>query len=159
LTVFVIVAVPGNDAFNFIVDLASYPNLIFHCAMVIGVWILRRRRAHASLPPSIYQARNTTVSLFLLCAIFLLIMPWVPPEPGHSDVSFWYATYCVVGLSVLALCALYYYVWIVWLPKLGGYIIVAEVEELDDGARTTRLTRRYQSKRTPAEEESLVASS
>jgi hypothetical protein len=44
--------------------------------MVVGVWILRRRRAHAGLPPSIYQARNTTVLLFLLCAIFLLIMPW-----------------------------------------------------------------------------------
>jgi amino acid transporter len=28
LTVFVIVAVPGKDAFNFIVDLASYPNLV-----------------------------------------------------------------------------------------------------------------------------------
>lgn len=37
---------------------------------------------------------------------------------------------------------------------MGGYIIVEEIEELDDGARTTRLTRRYLSKRTPAEEES-----
>lgn len=28
LTVFVIVVVPGKDAFNFVVDLASYPNLV-----------------------------------------------------------------------------------------------------------------------------------
>jgi len=85
-------------------------------------------------------------------------MPWVPPEPGHGDVSFWYATYCVVGLAILALCALYYYVRIIWLPNLGGYSIVEEVEELDDGARVTRLTRRYQSKQAPAEEETLLAS-
>jgi hypothetical protein len=56
------------------------------------------------------------------------------------------------------LCALYYYVRIIWLPNFGGYTIVEEVEELDDGARVTRLTRRYQSKQAPAEEETLLAS-
>jgi hypothetical protein len=49
-------------------------------------------------------------------------------------------------------------VWIVWLPKQGGYVIVEEVEELDDGARATRLTRRYLSKPAPAEEEVLLES-
>jgi len=84
-------------------------------------------------------------------------MPWVPPEPGHGDVvSFWYATYCIVGLVKLALCALYYYVWIIWLPKLGGYTIVEEAEVLDDGARATRLTRRYENKRT-SEEDNIVS--
>lgn len=41
------------------------------------------------------------------------------------------------------MCALYYYSWLVWLPRLGGYTVVEEIEELDGGARATRLRRRY----------------
>jgi hypothetical protein len=36
-------------------------------------------------------------------------------------------------------------VWIVVLPWLGGYTIVEEVERLEDGALTARLTRKYPS--------------
>ncbi|KAG2145340.1 amino acid/polyamine transporter I [Suillus bovinus] len=143
LTVFAIVALPARDAFNFLLDLASYPNLVFHAAMAIGLWLLRRRRALASLAPSKYRARNIYISLYLLSTVFLLIMPWVPPEPGHSDVSFWYATYCVVALGLLAVCGVYYWLWIIFLPWMGGYTIVEEVERLEDGALTARLTRKY----------------
>ncbi|KAG1830533.1 amino acid permease-domain-containing protein [Suillus variegatus] len=143
LTVFVIVALPARDAFNFLLDLSSYPNLVFNAATAIGLWLLRRRQALAGLAPSKYRAGNIYVSLYLLSAVFLLIMPWIPPEPGHSDVSFWYATYCVVGLGVLAVCGFYYWLWIIVLPWLGGYTIVEEVERLEDGALTTRLTRKY----------------
>jgi hypothetical protein len=123
----------------------------------------------------------------------------VPPEDGHADVSFWYATcvvffllppsavpvltffyesrYCVVGIILLLvcdilvtlrlviptpfffgqLCALYYYIWIVLLPKFGGYEIVEEVVELVGGALTTRLVRKYYTIRSP-EERPLLAS-
>ncbi|KAG2075383.1 amino acid transporter [Suillus decipiens] len=143
LTVFVILLLPARDAFNFLLDLASYPGLVFSVATAIGLWLVRRRRALAGIAPSKYRARNIFVSLYVLKAVFLLIMPWVPPEPGHSDVSFWYATYCVVGLGVLVLCGVYYWLWIVALPRLGGYTIVEEVEHLKDGALATRLIRRY----------------
>ncbi|KAG1857928.1 amino acid/polyamine transporter I [Suillus tomentosus] len=143
LTVFVMVALPARDAFNFLLDLASYPNLVFHVATAIGLWLLRRRRALAGLAPSKYRARHIYVYLYLLSSIFLLIMPWIPPEPGRGDVSFWYATYCVVGLGVLAMCGVYYWLWIIVLPWLGGYTVVEEVERLEDGALTARLTRKY----------------
>ncbi|KAG1798529.1 amino acid/polyamine transporter I [Suillus plorans] len=143
LTVFVMVALPARDAFNFLLDLASYPNLVFHVATAVGLWLLRRRRALAGLAPSKYRAKNIYVLLSLLSAVFLLIMPWVPPEPGHGDVSFWYATYCVVGLGVLAVCGVYYWLWIIVLPWLGGYTVVEEVERLEDGALTAQLTRKY----------------
>ncbi|OAX36308.1 amino acid transporter [Rhizopogon vinicolor AM-OR11-026] len=143
LTVFAIVSIPAQDAFNFLVDLASYPTLVFHGATAIGLWLLRRRRNLASLASSKYRARNLFISSYFLSTLFLLVMPWVPPEPGHSDVSFWYATYCVAGLSVLALCGVYYWMWIVFLPWLGGYTIVEEVERLEDGALTTHLKRKH----------------
>ncbi|KDQ19274.1 hypothetical protein BOTBODRAFT_434059 [Botryobasidium botryosum FD-172 SS1] len=51
--------------------------------------------------------------------------------------------YCVVGVGVLASCGIYYYFWIILLPKWGGYEIVEEIVDLPDGARVKRLTRRY----------------
>jgi len=108
----------------------------------------------------------------------------IPPEDGHADVSFWYATYVIhpvsphcqncaltalVSLQILCcrhrhtlggccaldarflahhsrccqLCALYYYVWMILRPKFGGYEIVEESLELDNGERTTRFVRKY----------------
>ncbi|KAG2126693.1 amino acid/polyamine transporter I [Suillus cothurnatus] len=161
LTVLVIVGLPAGDAFNFLLDLASYPNLVFGAATAVGLWVLRRRRRLAGLAPSKYRARNIYVFLSLFSAIFLLIMPWVPPEPGHGDVSFWYATYCVVGLGILVLCGFYYWLWIVVLPRLGGYTVVEEVERLEDGALTARLTRKYHfsvSDTDNGEQQPLIAS-
>jgi amino acid transporter len=146
LTVLVISALPARDAYNFILDLASYPNLVFDAATAIGLWRLRALRAREGLPKSPFQVWNIVVFGWLLKCAFLLVMPWVPPEDGHSDVSFWYATYLVVSIGLLLLCALYYYVWVVLLPKIGGYDIVEEVVELDGGARTSQLVRRYKTR-------------
>ena len=51
--------------------------------------------------------------------------------------------YCVVGIAILAACGLYYYVWIVLIPRWGGYEIVEEIEELEGGARLAKLVRKY----------------
>ncbi|KAH9068445.1 amino acid transporter [Lactarius deliciosus] len=156
LTVLVISVLPARDAFNFTVDLASYPALVFQAATAIGLWRLRTRRARDGLPKSPLQVWNIAVVLWLLNCVFLLVMPWVPPEDGHADVSFWYATYLVVSIGLLLLCALYYYVWIILMPKIGGYYIVEEVVELGGGALTSRLARKYKA-RSP-EERPLLAS-
>ncbi|EIM84176.1 uncharacterized protein STEHIDRAFT_100816 [Stereum hirsutum FP-91666 SS1] len=153
LTVTVLMILPAKDAFSFMLDLRSYPVLIFATAMAVGVWILRKRRAAEGLPPSPFQVPNWILFVWITQCVFLLVMPWVPPEHGRGDVSFWYATYCVVGLGVLGVCGLYYYIWIVLLPKWGGYEVVEEFVELDDGARTTRLIRKYVSRDENREEE------
>jgi len=72
-----------------------------------------------------------------------MIMPWYPPSTGRygGDVSFWYATYCAVGIAILAACGIYYYVWIHLLPKLRHYQIRQEVVELDGGVVTHTLVR------------------
>ncbi|EJD06554.1 amino acid transporter [Fomitiporia mediterranea MF3/22] len=145
LTVFVILIVPAADAFSFLLDLFSYPHLFFSAATAVGVWILRRRRTSITSKEIFakYRASNTSISLYLVSCVFLIVMPWIPPEKGHADVSFWYATYCVVGILILLACGVYYYFWIVLLPRLGGYEVVEEVEELEGGARLARLVRRY----------------
>jgi len=147
---------PAQDAFLFLLDVASYPPLVFTSALTIGVWVLRKRRMLQGLPAPAFQAWNFVVWFFLIKNTFLLVMPWVPPEGGShgGDVSFWYATYCVVGLGILALCGIYYYFWVVLLPKWGEYDIVEEVVDLQDGARIKRITRRYHNQRNPREDES-----
>ncbi|KZP12380.1 hypothetical protein FIBSPDRAFT_921889 [Athelia psychrophila] len=135
MTVFVPLVVLGKDAFNFMVDLSSYPSLIFTCALVIGLVLLRKRGTLQGFARSAYQAGKFFTSLFFLSAVLLLVMPWVPLEKGKGD-----------------LCAFYYYLCIVWLPNFWGYTIVEEIEELDDGARTMRLVHQYHAKDTDQEE-------
>lgn len=48
----------------------------------------------------------------------------------------------LVGIGVIALCGLYYYVWMKLLPRLGNYSIRSEVMDVDDnGANTHRILR------------------
>ncbi|KZV89003.1 amino acid transporter [Exidia glandulosa HHB12029] len=145
ITILIIIAPPAEDAVNLLLDLSFYPGLVFNAALAAGVWVVRARRTKEGLPLASSQASDVLVVLFLAKSVFMLVMPWyaIPPEKGRSDVSIWYATYCVVGLGILALCGVYYYVWIILLPRLGGYDIVEEVVELDGGARTRRLVRKY----------------
>ncbi len=56
-------------------------------------------------------------------------------------------------LPLSQLCGLYYWIWVVLLPKLGGYEIIEEVEELQDGARLAKLVRRYTDGKAPHEPE------
>lgn len=134
-------------------------------ATAIGIWLLRRRRTAAGLAPTHYRASNAAIVLNLGSCVFRIIIPWIPPKKGHADVSFWYATcvfllpsnklidlrntffsYLVVGIAILLACGLYYYVWIVLIPKWGGYEIVEAVEELDGGARLAKLVKKYHHK-------------
>ena len=69
-------------------------------------------------------------------------MPWYPPEEGEADVSFWYATYCAVGIGLMVGCVIYYYVWIKILPRVGHYTMRPETIFLDqDGSVTHRLRK------------------
>ncbi|KAH7101991.1 amino acid transporter [Auriculariales sp. MPI-PUGE-AT-0066] len=157
ITAFIVIIAPAGDAANLLWDLSSYPYLMFDVALAVGVWVLRSRRDKEGLPAAGTPARDAVVVLFLLHAVFMLVMPWVPPAEGRSDVSIWYATYCVVGLGILALCGLYYYVWIILLPRWGGYEIVEEVQELEGGEKLRKLVRRYHAdRRTEGEDETLL---
>ncbi|KAF9565391.1 high affinity methionine permease [Agrocybe pediades] len=143
LTVIVIIAPPAGDAFNFIVDLQSYPANVFSFLTTLGLFFVRKRRKAINAPPSEFRAWNVVLFFSLSVNVYLLVLPWVPPEGGiyAGDVSFFYATYCIVGLAILAISALAYFVLIIWLPKLGNYAIRQSLEKLPDGAQATRLVK------------------
>lgn len=71
-------------------------------AMTIGLYIIRQRRKRSGIGRSEFRAWHVAVLYFLAYQIFILAMPWWPPAdgPNGGDVSFWYATYCVVGIGM-----------------------------------------------------------
>jgi hypothetical protein len=123
--------------------LAVYPGTAFNFTLAVGLIVIRWRRTRAGIPSSGFKAWTIAVVFNIASNVYLLIMPWYPPNTGRfgGDVSFWYATYCVTGLGILIACGIYYYVWIHVLPKARHYQIRSEVVELPGGEVTHKLTR------------------
>ncbi len=143
LTVIVIIAPPAGDAFNFIVDLQSYPSNVFTLLSFAGLYIIRRRRAKAGLPGVGYRAWHVAIVFSCAISVLLLVMPWVPPTGGiyGGDVSFLYCTYCIVGIGILAGCGAFWYVTIKWLPRVREYAIADETVYEEDGTAYNKLVK------------------
>jgi hypothetical protein len=143
-----------------VVDLQSYPANVFSFLMTLGLVFVRKRRERFDAPPSEFRAWNAVLIFAIAVNIYLLVLPWIPPSGGINggDVSFFYATYCVVGIAMCANCflipkplidtclsltisALVYLVWILILPKYKGYTIRQTVDKLSDGAQTSILVK------------------
>ena len=90
------------DHFHAAVDLRSYPQAFFDFAMAAGLLFLRWHRHKLGLPRGEFKAWDVAVIFTILVNIYLLVMPWYPPESGRygGDVSFWYATYVVAGIAM-----------------------------------------------------------
>ncbi|KAJ3758156.1 high affinity methionine permease [Lentinula raphanica] len=138
-----IVIPPPGDAFNFIVDLQYYPESIYAFLLVVGLFLVRRRRSAADIPSVPFRAWTFVAVFALLVNLVIMIIPWVPPEGGiyAGDVSFFYATYCIAGLGVIAISCIIYYFWYVYFPRRGGYRIRQITEKLSDGAQTSRIVK------------------
>ncbi|KAI3343001.1 high-affinity methionine permease [Ustulina deusta] len=132
VTIIFIIAPPAGDAFQFVVSLKTYPDGIFFVAMAIGVYIIRYRHKRLNRERPAFKAWDICVVFFLLVQIYTIATPWIPPKGGPyaGSVSFWYATYAVVGIGVYLL------------PKWRGYQLRPEILTVDDeGANTHRLVR------------------
>ncbi|OKL64684.1 hypothetical protein UA08_01055 [Talaromyces atroroseus] len=162
LTILMILAVPAGDAFTFgefstqlcmneptvlipeaVNDLSTIPSAAFNLSMAVGVYVIRWRRKKANLPEPEFKAWNVVVIFNMLVQLYLLVMPWYPPAGGRDagDVSFWYATYAVTGIGILAMCGIYYVLWAWLIPKWSGYTLRQEVISLEDGAQSKRLKK------------------
>lgn len=107
MTILFILAPPAGDAFNLVVDLKNYPQSFFYSLMAIGIYLVRFRRSKLGLPrlksrEGGFRAWDIAVIVTILINFYLLVMPWYPPPGGANggDVSFWYATYVVVGIGM-----------------------------------------------------------
>jgi amino acid transporter len=144
VTFIMIVAPPAGDAFQFVVSLKTYPEAIFHFAMAIGLYLIRIRRKRVGKTDTGFKAWDGLLIFFILLQVYILAMPWWPPAGGiyAGSVSFFYATYCLVGIAIMIVCGIYYWVWMKVLPRYGKYEMRSEVLDVDDnGANTHRLVK------------------
>ncbi|KAL2260309.1 hypothetical protein VTK26DRAFT_5717 [Humicola hyalothermophila] len=153
LTLLMILAPPAGDAFNFVTDLQVYPTAFFGLLMAVGLYIVRYRRRRAGLGRRVrggertrdgeFRAWDVVIVFNIAVCLFLLVMPWYPPDGGKyaGDVSFWYAAYVVTGIGIIVGCVVYYYLWIWAIPKLRGYRLRQETVTFEDGAQSHRLVK------------------
>ncbi|KAK5996931.1 High-affinity methionine permease [Cladobotryum mycophilum] len=137
VTVITILAPPPGDAYNFILNLISYPLAIINVFVAGGLVHLYRNRETWNWHPPI-SAGLPVIIFFLLSNIYLVIAPFVPPEHGQSvynTLPYW--IHCVVGFGVLFAGGVYWFIWAKLLPWIGKYDLVEEtvVDEIDGWER------------------------
>ncbi len=92
----------AGDAFNFIIAIQTYPARLFDLALVLGVYLIRRRRSKAGLSRPEFMAWHAALWLSIAVNLFVLIMAWVPPVAGEEPFSFpyWVPWVCLHDPSV-----------------------------------------------------------
>ncbi|SCU81408.1 LANO_0B02982g1_1 [Lachancea nothofagi CBS 11611] len=131
-----IIAPPPGDAYNFILNLISYPMNVINLAVSAGLlWLYwQRRQGKITWNPPI-KAGVVVTTFFMLSNVYLVVAPYIPPTTGGETVykSLPYWTHCVVTWGIFAIGALYWLTWAHILPKIGNYELV-DIELLgDDG--------------------------
>ncbi|KAF3352375.1 High-affinity methionine permease like protein [Verticillium longisporum] len=136
VTIIVLLAPPAGPAYNFIVDLYTYPGawvLAFVCAGLIYLqWTERENWSspwHTYLPISV---------LYLLANAFLCIVPFIPPTGSSDPDGYPYYVFPVVGVGVLLLGAFWWLCWTKIWPSIGGHKIVAERQYDEQGHEVIR---------------------
>ncbi len=129
VSVVIMLAPPPGDAFNFILNVISYPLAVVNVG-VSGALVHLYLHPSAShrprwAPP--FRATLPVVVFFLLSNIYLVVAPFVPPDEGQSiyqSIPYW--LHCVVGIAILLAGAVYWVIWAHIMPRIGGYELVRE---------------------------------
>ncbi|KAI0389869.1 methionine permease [Xylariaceae sp. FL0594] len=136
-SVLVIVLPPSREVYSFILEVEGYPGQMYALAVTVGLVYLRWKRPELRRP---FRAWMPAVVFRAVLCIALLAAPFFPPSHRDPD-GLWYATYAVVGVGVVVFGFLYWLVWTVVLPRLGGYRLEEKEDILDDGTTITVFTR------------------
>lgn len=130
-----IVAPPPGDAYNFILNLISYPLNVVNTAVAAGLLYLnyKKWKGKAEWNPPI-KATVPVVVFFFLSSLYLIIAPYIPPSDGQSvyhSLPYW--IHPVVTWGVFGIGFVYWIFWVKVLPHLGGYTLVSKEVLGEDG--------------------------
>ncbi|KAI0371226.1 amino acid transporter [Pilatotrama ljubarskyi] len=140
----IVLLVPPGDAYLFMLNVSSYPLALINMFVSGGLvfihlpdaWLPVRLRALRSSydwhPP--FKAWKIVTLFFFLSNIFLVAVPLVPPARGfrvYDALPYW--LHVLVAWCISFLGVAYWYVWCVWLPRRGGYVLVRDWVRDDDG--------------------------
>ncbi|KAF1979462.1 amino acid transporter [Bimuria novae-zelandiae CBS 107.79] len=137
VSVITMLAPPPGDAYNFILNVISYPLAIVN-VFVAGalIHLYLHKEAWNWNPP--IKATLPVAVFFLLSNIYLTVAPFVPPSDGNSVYeTLPYYLHCVVGIGIILAGGVYWVIWAIILPKVGRYTLEREVvvDEIDGWER------------------------
>ncbi|KAF9446966.1 high affinity methionine permease [Macrolepiota fuliginosa MF-IS2] len=120
ICIIVIFALPPGDAYNFVINVISYPLSVINAAISFGIVYLAFRPYKDWPGVPIYGI--VAAAFFGAANTFLFIVPFTkPPAGGDPYESLPYWTHAVAGWVVFGLGFLYWVVWAIVLPWVGGY--------------------------------------
>ncbi|KAK4121535.1 amino acid transporter [Parathielavia appendiculata] len=137
VTIIVLLAPPPGPAYNFIVNLYTYPGAWINSFVAAGLIYLHFQTKEPWNPA--WRTWLPVIVIFLLMNAFLAIVPFIPPADG----DFWadgypYYVFPVVGVGVLILGGIYWTLWTKFWPAVRGHKIVAERIVDDEGVEVIR---------------------
>lgn len=135
----ILVAPPAGPAYNFIVDLYTYPGAWINTFVSAGLIYLHLQKRENWASP--FRSWLPVIVLYMLSNMFLAIVPFIPPTGNWDADGYPYYVFPIVGVGVLLLGVAYWVVWTKVLPKIGGYRVVAERTVLDDGGEVVRYAK------------------
>lgn len=135
ICIITMLAPPPGDAYNFVLNLVSYPlNVVNTCVALGLLWVKwNAHKGHQSWNPPI-RAPWSVVAFFFVASLYLIAAPYIPPSDGQSvykSLPYW--IHPVVTWGIFAVGAAYWLVWTVILPKWGKYTLVSKEVMGDDG--------------------------
>lgn len=137
VSIIIMLAPPPGDAYNFILNVITYPLSVVNVFVAGGLlYLYWNPRGWEWNPP--FRATIPVTLVFFVSNLYLVFAPFVPPDDGqnvYSDLP--YYLHCIVGWGIIAAGGVYWLVWAVLLPRFGKYELVREtqVSELDGWER------------------------
>ncbi|KAJ5578205.1 uncharacterized protein N7459_007169 [Penicillium hispanicum] len=135
ITILFICAPPAGDAFSFVVGLGTYPSVFLLTLITIGLIRIRFSKTDDFHPS--FKSPWAVLAFYLAGSIFLLVMPFIPPN-GDSDSSLPYYLSPVVALAILTLGVIYYVARFVLFPWVFNYELDLVAVDLSDGSQVSR---------------------
>ncbi|KAK0652600.1 amino acid/polyamine transporter I [Cercophora newfieldiana] len=136
VTVIVLLAPPPGPAYNFIVNLYTYPGAWINAFVAGGLIYLHYNKSENWSSP--WQTHVSVAFVYLLLNVFLAITPFIPPTSDWNADGYPYYAFPLVGTGVLLLGVLYWALWTKVWPRLGGYTVVTERFIGEDGSEVVR---------------------
>lgn len=130
-----IVAPPPGDAYNFVMNLISYPLNVVNTFVALGLLWLKWQNYKGK---ATWKAPITTpwpiVAFFFLASLYLIVAPYIPPSAGQSvynTLPYW--IHPVVTWAVFGIGAIYWIMWVKVIPHFGGYTLACKEILGEDG--------------------------